>query len=123
MACFFLGSSIIFPLGDFSLTRDLPQMYRNYSKITTADELSVLDFVGDYLLHGKDLLGHNQRDKQQNPTNNVQFQHQPNAVCVVLVAAQTSPRYPSQVLNTPTVSYLPVLTTDFHDDLFRPPLV
>lgn len=33
-------------------------MYRAYEKIVTPDEKGLFDFIGDYLLSGKDLLGH-----------------------------------------------------------------
>ena len=47
MACLFLGSSIILPLGDFSLMRDIPQMYHNYTRITSDEEVGIIDFIGD----------------------------------------------------------------------------
>ena len=71
MARFILTGGVVLPLGDFSLTRDLPEMYRSYSKITTPEELGVLDFIGDYLLHGKEMFGHNGHDKSQDGTNTV----------------------------------------------------
>ena len=78
IACLLLSGSAILPLGDFSLMRDIPDMYGNYSKITTQDELGIIDFIGDYLLHGKDLFGHNAHDKQPTGNSGVQFQHQAN---------------------------------------------
>jgi hypothetical protein len=122
MACFILTGSVVLPLGDFSLTRDLPEMYRNYSKITTPEELSVFDFIGDYLLHGKEILGHNDHDKPQNGTNTVQFQHQPVPFYVVLPPVHL----PVITIHGDIVAHPPIgiaaHTSDFKNKLFRPPL-
>ncbi|MDB5029864.1 MAG: hypothetical protein JWP71_585 [Mucilaginibacter sp.] len=122
MACLLLIGSVIFPLGDFSLTRDLPQMYRNYSKITTSDELGVFDFIGDYLLHGKEIFGHNANDKPQSSGNDVQFQHQPAPFFVVLSSVHMRVLTIPQDIVTHTQIRIVVNTSDFKDKLFRPPL-
>ena len=122
MACFLLGGSIFLPLGDFSLLRDIPSMYRNYSKIASPDELGMLDFIGDYMLHGKDLFGHNVHDKAQTPSNNVQFRHPANPLSVVF---QTNP---SNVLFVPELkkNYKPcnkiTIPAEYPETLYRPPL-
>ena len=122
MACFFLGGSIFLPLGDFSLLRDIPAMYHNYSKIVAPEEFGVIDFIGDYLLHGKEFLGHNGHDKAQTPSNNVQFQHQANPLSVVF---QT---IPSNVLFVPVLkkNYKPcnkiTIPAEYPETLYRPPL-
>lgn len=122
MASFILTGSIVLPLGDFSLTRDLPEMYRNYSKVTTPEELGVFDFIGDYLLHGKEILGHNNHDKSQNGTNTVQFQHQPVPFYVVLPSINLL----IIAIHEDVIVHLPVgitaHTSDFKNKLFRPPL-
>ena len=121
-ACLILAGSVIFPLGDLSLVRDLPVMYRNYSKITTAEELGVLDFIGDYLLHGKEIFGHNSHDKHQGASDDVQFQHQPNPLCVALYFTS----YPTFVAPLTKESHTscnkPIATTDYQQKLLRPPL-
>jgi hypothetical protein len=122
MACFLLGGSILLPLGDFSLMQDIPGMYHNYTKITTPEELGIIDFIGDYLLHGKELFGHNKDDKPQSTDNNVQFQHQANPLSVILLPIH------SCVLNLPEIQKIraicnkPMMTTDYHQKLFRPPV-
>ena len=122
MACFILIGSLVFPLGDFSLTRDLPEMYRNYSRITTPEELGVLDFIGDYLLHGKDIFGHNANDKPQNATNNVQFQHQPVPFYIILTPLQLHlVTIPHHIISHPPIR-ITANTSDFKNKLFRPPL-
>jgi len=63
--------------------QDIPGMYRNYTRITTQEELGITDFIGDYLLHGKEIFGHNGHDKPENNGNRVQFQHQANPLNVV----------------------------------------
>ena len=49
------------PLGDFSLMKDIPGMYLEYQKVANHED--AFDFIGDYLLHGKELLGHNKHNK------------------------------------------------------------
>lgn len=84
MACLLLASSVILPLGDVSLMRDIPDMYGSYTKITTPDELGVIDFVGDYLLHGKEIFGHNKNDRTQESSGHIQFQHQATPLNIIL---------------------------------------
>jgi hypothetical protein len=122
MVCLILMGSVIFPLGDLSLVRDLPDMYRNYSKITTPEELGVLDFIGDYLLHGKEIFGHNAHDKHQGASNDVQFQHQPNPLCIALHTTSYFTFVASEVEKIHTVCNKPIATTNYRQKLFRPPL-
>lgn len=122
MACLMLTGSFIFPLGDFSLARDLPEMYRNYSKITTPEELSLLDFIGDYLLHGKEMFGHNANDKPQSADNNVQFQHQPAPFYIILMPVQLHLRVITKELTIHHPAGITANTSDFKNKLFRPPL-
>ncbi|MBC6113014.1 hypothetical protein ACFOG5_19140 [Pedobacter fastidiosus] len=74
--CYFLAGSVIFPLSDFSLMRDLPAMYRSYCEIRVGKP-DICDFVGDYLLHGKELFGNNAHDAKPKNGGTLQFQHQP----------------------------------------------
>jgi len=83
MGCMFLLSGFLLPLGDFSLMRDIPKMYHIYQKVVDKDESGIDDFIGDYLLHGKDLLDHNKHDKL--PKGGIHFQHQANFMFVVLL--------------------------------------
>lgn len=122
IAFLLLTGSIIFPLGDFSLTRDLPEMYRNYSKITTPDEKGVLDFIGDYLLQGKEIFGHNEHDKPQTGTNNVQFQHQPVPFYVILAYVHKPGLLIPLNIVTHSAARIIANTSDFNNKLFRPPL-
>jgi hypothetical protein len=121
LAFLFLTGGTLLPLSDFSLMEDIPFMYHNYSQITTEEEFGVIDFIGDYLLHGKEIFGHNSNDKQQNG-NSVQFQHQANPLNVVflyrsftlVVIAKCNKEYlvPKESFRNP----------DYQKKLFRPPL-
>ena len=122
IACFFLGSSIVLPLGDFALLRDIPQMYHNYEKIATGKDVGITDFVGDYLLHGKELLGHNKRDKPQTSSNNVQFQHSPNPLTILLFVRISAIPQLLQVLSKPPFFNNIAPTSDYQNTLLRPPL-
>jgi hypothetical protein len=122
LACLFLMSSFILPLGDFSLMRDIPHMYRNYTGLTTKEELGVLDFVGDYLMHGKELFGNNVHDKTQNGDNSVQFQHQANPLLAEIPLILFRLVYlPRNQVSQP-ISNILQATTEYQNECFRPPL-
>jgi len=122
LACLFLSSSVVLPLGDFTMMKDLPNMYRNYTKITSPEEAGLVDFIGDYLLYGKDILGHNERDKIPTKGNEVQFQHQANQLNVVFIK-----RYHLNIItdDLPVVHRAfnkQIKTSGYLNELFRPPL-
>lgn len=122
LASLFLTAGLVLPLGDFSLLRDIPKMYQNYTKITSAEEMGVIDFIGDYLLHGKDLFGHNEHDKAPVKGCDVQFQHQASQLNIIFS------HKPITLLNTHVVVLVhPVFVPNFYSSnyrnkLFRPPL-
>jgi len=97
-------------------------MYRNYNKITTTEEAGLIDFIGDYLLHGKEIFGHNEHDKLPVKGNEVQFQHQANPwnvellkLCIVIFPlTEISSTCPQIKEKNKTSGYL--------NELFRPPL-
>jgi len=122
LASLFLAGSVILPLGDFSLLRDLPKMYQNYTQITSQEEIGIADFIGDYLLHGKDIFGHNEHDKVPTKGNEIQFQHMAGSLNIVF---QEFP-LPSSITRESIVIH-PLfnqlfLKPGFANELFRPPL-
>lgn len=121
LAGFFLFASMVFPLGDFSLMRDIPAMYQNYTKVTSDEELGPIDFIGDYLLHGKDLFGHNEHDKVPAKGCDIQFQHQASPPNVVFANVhQILFIAPLSILTHPVFN-LVFYTSDYRNKLFRPP--
>jgi len=122
MACFFLAGSTVLPLGDFSLLRDIPRIYHNYKKITTPEELSFFDFVGDYLLQGKEIFGHNKHDKSENPVNNTQFGHQANPLNVLLPNFYLSEIKTAVNQKAYNADNKPVVIAGYCRELLRPPL-
>ncbi|WP_295676945.1 hypothetical protein [uncultured Mucilaginibacter sp.] len=122
MAGFFLAGSIVLPLGDFSLLRDIPGMYHNYKKITTPDELSLTDFIGDYLLQGKEIFGHNKHDKSENPVNNTQFRHQANSLQVLIPDFYLSDIKTAGNKKTYNSCNKPFVIAGYANELLRPPL-
>lgn len=121
LACFFLAGSTLLPLGDFSLMRDIPSMYRSYCRVRVGTPDPV-DFIGDYLLGGKDLLGHNSHDAPGKSDSSLQFQHQAVFSLIVLFHSKLPvPLFP-KALEKPVVSHVLRLTTDYNSPLFRPPL-
>src|SRR5437016_4696128 len=122
LACLFLAGSALLPLSDFSLLQDIPGMYHNYAHITTKEEFGVIDFIGDYLLHGKEIFGHNGHDKQQDGNNSVQFQHQANPLNVVFLYRPLALAAIPECHNKYTVPKESCCTSDYQKKLFRPPL-
>jgi hypothetical protein len=119
---YFLLGSIVLPLGDFSLIKDLPRMYRAYEKLADPNDRGLADFIGDYLLGGKAIFGHNKSDIPENGQSNVQFQHATGFCSVVSSDTQTITTIVADaVINHPNIS-IPVNTSEFHNELFRPPL-
>jgi hypothetical protein len=122
LAGMFLTGSVIFPLGDISLMRDIPKMYQNYTKVTFEEEVGVIDFIGDYLLHGKQLFGHNEHDKVPAKGNEVRFQHRaspPNMVFARLL--KVSFIEPFAIIPHPQFN-IQFYNSDYRNKLFRPPL-
>lgn len=123
LACFFLAASTLLPLSDFSLMKELPRMYRSYCNLKAGGEPDVIDFTGDYLLGGKDLLGHNKHDAPVKDDGSLQFQHQASAFLIVLLQAKTAYVLLPETVATPAIIYPPVFTSEYQNTLFRPPLV
>lgn len=121
LACFFLTGSTLLPLGDFSLMRDIPSMYRSYCRVK-AGKPDPIDFIGDYLLGGKDLLGHNQKDTPAKSDGSLQFQHQAISLMMALFYSKLPFSLFPKELDQPAVSHLLRVTTDYKSPIFRPPL-
>lgn len=122
LAFLFLAGSTILPLGDFSLIKDIPDMYQNYTHIASPEELSVADFIGDYLLHGKEIFGNNKDDKAQNDNSNVQFKRGVSSLNIVLLDPYVCLLRPSKICISYTDFGHLSFTSDFHDELLKPPL-
>lgn len=75
LAFYFLVGSTILPLGDFSLMGDLSGMYKSYCQIT-AEKPDIFDFIGDYVMGGKYIFGHNKHDAPLKSDGSSQYQHQ-----------------------------------------------
>ena len=123
LICVFLIGSSILPLGDFSLANDLPKMYQSYTKLANPEEVGIIDFVGDYLFAGKVLLGHNKKDKSENASTSIQFQHAPTGFNLVYGRVETICIFIKDFKITHNQLKNPIETTGFHPELFRPPLV
>jgi hypothetical protein len=116
-----LLGSIALPLGDYSMIKELPRMYQAYEKVVSPDEKGILDFIGDYVLNGKDLLGHNQHDQPSKP-GALQFQGSPFfAVTLQPSLTLTQPLLLSSSTK-PSRHHFSTALSDYHSSLFRPPL-
>nr|MBC7611765.1 hypothetical protein [Pseudopedobacter sp.] len=120
---YFLCGQLIFPLGDFSLMRDLSSMYQKYQLVENTKEASPSDFVFDYLLHGETLFGHNLNEAAPKDYGSVQFIHHPSPNNYILISF-TIP--PFQHLADFGSYHLPdeqQYTKVYTHSLFRPPHV
>jgi hypothetical protein len=122
IAFLFLASSILLPLGDFSLMKDLPEMYHNYTNISSPEEAGLVDFIGDYLFHGKEFLGHNQHNKIPAKGNEVQFQHQASPLNVVLLNTHFALMVANEDFTDHPLFNKLIRTSNYLNELFRPPL-
>lgn len=96
-------------------------MYQAYEKVVSPDEKGILDFIGDYVLNGKDLLGHNQHDQPSKP-GALQFQGSPSfAVTLQPSLTLTRPLFLSSSTK-PSSHHFSAAPSDYHPSLFRPPL-
>ena len=97
-------------------------MYNKYTSITSPDEIGMLDFVGDYLLHGKDLFGHNENDKTPLKGGDVQFQHQANPLNVVFLNTSNFKLFTVRYFVEYPNFKQQFKTSGYNNELFRPPL-
>ena len=110
---------MILPLGDFSLMPDLPEMYQSYCRIT-AEKPDIIDFIGDYIWGGKDLLGHNKHDAST--SGSLQFQHQASQSLFCAHFFTQLPNKPELLITTYNLHTIAVRVSDFHVETLRPPI-
>lgn len=121
VAAYFLCGQLIFPLGDFSLMRDLGSMYHKYKTIESAKEASLADFVFDYLLHGETLFGQNTNEAPSKDYGLVQFVHQANPISFILVVFLFSLSEISDQKSNYSIFIADYFSDGFLTQLFRPP--
>ena len=119
---FFISGSIL-PMGDFSLMQDLPAMYHNYSRLTTDEDAGVIDFIGDYLLGGREIFDHNKNDKTDSRNGGVNFQHQANPLPIIFVNAHESLTFVNELPKEQVLLDILSISPANQTDLFRPPIV
>ena len=120
---YFLFGQLIFPLGDFSLMRDLSGMYQKYQTVENINEVSASDFVFDYLLHGETIFGHSYNEATPKNYGSVQFIHHPSPTNYILISFIIPQIYH---LDSPRLYIIPVgqkFTKGYINSLFRPPHV
>jgi len=96
-------------------------MYRSYCQIK-AGEPDVIDFVGDYLLGGRNLFGHNQNDAPVKNDGSLQFRHQAS-VSLFFVSHYYLPlSFTELIAQKHTVYFINFHTSDYRQESFRPPI-
>jgi hypothetical protein len=121
LTLYFLAGSVLLPLGDFSLIKDLPGMYHSYAKIKVGKP-DVIDFVGDYLMGGKSILGHNAHDDASKAGSDLQFQHQANMSLYFVPQVYQLQRLLLEPIAEYHIHTHTFHTSDYQNKLFRPPL-
>lgn len=122
LAILFLTSSSILPMGDFSLMQELPAMYHNYTRLTTDVDAGVIDFIGDYLLGGKEIFNHNKNDKTDSSAGGVNFHNQANPLPFIFLKSLESKACVSELRKQVNTIQIPSISTAFQSNLFRPPI-
>ncbi|MGN6640864.1 MAG: hypothetical protein ACTHJ8_18280 [Mucilaginibacter sp.] len=120
LALFFVTGSSILPLGDFSLMNDLPSMYKAYCHVRVG-EPDVLDFIGDYLMGGKDILGHNHEDRPVK-SSPIHYQHQASMSLFYMLQLSDLPAKLQTDIIEHIVQKQLFHTSDYQGKLLRPPL-
>ena len=121
LAFYFLVGSTVLPLGDFSLISDLPGMYKSYCEVT-AEKPDFIDFVGDYVMGGKYIFGHNKHDAPAKSDGSTQFQHQATSFLYYTVSKYQVQVKPVIILVKPALPSLLLFTTDYQSESLRPPI-
>ena len=122
LALLFFTSSSVLPMGDFSLMQELPAMYHNYSRLTTAEDAGVIDFIGDYLLGGREIFNHNKNDKTDSSAGGVNFHHQANPLPIIFINATDSLSFVNELLKEVVTLKILSISPANRTDLFRPPI-
>jgi len=102
---------------------DIPKMYHSYEKLVAPDEAGIVDFIGDYVLAGKALLGHNKSDKPEKPGTSVQFQHPATGFIFLHSKLELTCFFIRDLKTNHAPVNDPIRATAFYSELFRPPLV
>ena len=120
MAFYFLVGSTVLPLGDFSLMGDLPGMYQSYCKVT-AEQPDFIDFMGDYVMGGKYIFGHNKHDAPSKSDGSAQFQHQATSLLFYTVSKYQLQVNPLIISSKPIIPNFLLFITDYQSETLRPP--
>ena len=110
---------MILPLGDFSLMPDLPDMYHSYCKVT-AEKPDIIDFIGDYIWGGKDLLGHNKHDAPS--AGSLNFQHQASPSLYFYPITNIIYTNPQICITKPFIRPFLFEISDYQSETLRPPI-
>ena len=110
---------MILPLGDFSLLPDMADMYHSYCKVT-AENPDIIDFIGDYIWGGKDLLGHNKHDAPS--VGSLSFQHQASPSLYFSSIAYPVHTNPQVCIAKPYASSFIFQVSDYQSEILRPPI-
>jgi hypothetical protein len=118
---FYSLGTILLPAGNFSSLNDLPAMYR-HCKATEDKDLTPFDFITDHLINIDGLFDAHEQGDEQKPHTPFAFQHH------VSVAFTLQPH--SFTLQEMVASNDKPLThwgnpplSDYHAEIFRPPLL
>jgi hypothetical protein len=72
--CYYAFGTLCLPLGDFSVARDLPEMYA-HCKSTEDKDMTAIDFITDHLMNIDCIFDRHDDGDDQKPHTPVQLHH------------------------------------------------
>jgi hypothetical protein len=114
---------LFLPLGDFSSSQDIPEMYR-HCKATEDKDMTVFDFVTDHLINIDGVFDKHTNGDEQKPHSPIQNQHVAQIITFQAISVFTfkaKPIYPAEkeVFPIQSDNYF---TSDYISKIFRPPI-
>jgi hypothetical protein len=119
---YYLLANLCFPQGDFSALSDLPEMYR-HCKVTEDKDMTPLDFLTDHLINIDGLFDKHDNGDQQKPHAPFHFHHLQVQNYFTLHELRTTKTNISFVQNIIPIYRENSYRTNFHSQVFRPPIV
>ncbi len=74
MIVYYTFGNLILPMGDFSMLKELPEMY-HHCKTYEDKDMTLLDFITDHLINIDGMFDHHDHGDEQKPHNPTDFNH------------------------------------------------
>ena len=109
-------------MGDFSILKDIPEMYR-HCKATEDKDMTPFDFITDHLVNIDGLFDKHDNGDEQKPHMPSQTQHhgQTQVTFIAYFLFSFTPFHP--IVVNPAMPTVNFIQTDYISKIFRPPIV